>query len=433
MSDTQQERLSETRPKLAQLLANVEISAPKPTVGAGANKNKANSEYRGRRVREGNVLLASRKIFEKRYLVLWENKELVIYQSKPYNDRSTFKALAKLTPAGSFFFLTSKEHPFCFEIHQEQTFRFSCSAEDREKWATVLLRVGLRLVLGPGKEESQNVKNLVATLPQLQRLENKVDSSSLQGLCVECDSVPAEVICDQCEDAYCNKCFEAQHRSGKRATHTTQLLGRGSSSRNGIDIVELYSHPFPFLFSDLLEHIPTMAEVDMYVPPKPLSVSPAGVASEKEWSHQSEFVDSISSEELLRKAVARSPARAGLGSKGGLLRQLEDSDEEETKDDPDTLKAAVEAQTQLIAQFRSCCEIKDRSYLLRSYPKCFVGKDTVDMLVKKEIVFTRSEAVRVGNKLIDNGVISHVLNEHAFEDANLYYRFNADQSQVVRS
>ena len=51
--------------------------------------------------------------------------------------------------------------------------------------------------------------------------------------------------------------------------------------------------------------------------------------------------------------------------------------------------------------------IKDRRYHLRTYQTCFAGHEMVDWLLKKGEVESRSEAVAMMQKLIDNGVIHH--------------------------
>lgn len=51
--------------------------------------------------------------------------------------------------------------------------------------------------------------------------------------------------------------------------------------------------------------------------------------------------------------------------------------------------------------------IKDRRYHLRVYQECFAGHDMVDWLLSKGEVETRSEAVAMMQKLLENGVIHH--------------------------
>lgn len=39
-----------------------------------------------------------------------------------------------------------------------------------------------------------------------------------------CIDQPAEVLCDGCQDVFCQVCFQAQHRKGKRKAHTAKPL-----------------------------------------------------------------------------------------------------------------------------------------------------------------------------------------------------------------
>jgi len=70
-------------------------------------------------------------------------------------------------------------------------------------------------------------------------------------------------------------------------------------------------------------------------------------------------------------------------------------------------------------------ESKDRTYHLQSFKKCFVGSDAVDYMVKARLVETREDAVELGKQILEEGLISHVTNDHDFEDAKLFYRFKA--------
>jgi EAL domain-containing protein (putative c-di-GMP-specific phosphodiesterase class I) len=66
-------------------------------------------------------------------------------------------------------------------------------------------------------------------------------------------------------------------------------------------------------------------------------------------------------------------------------------------------------------------DIRDRMFHLRTYKECFVGREAVDWLVLHQRV-SRVEAVRLGQRLVALGLMSHVVTEHDFEDAELYYR-----------
>ena len=66
-------------------------------------------------------------------------------------------------------------------------------------------------------------------------------------------------------------------------------------------------------------------------------------------------------------------------------------------------------------------DVRDRIHRLRSYGECFVGREAVDWLVRHQRV-GREEAVRLGQRLAALGLIRHVLDEHDFKDAELFYR-----------
>ena len=69
--------------------------------------------------------------------------------------------------------------------------------------------------------------------------------------------------------------------------------------------------------------------------------------------------------------------------------------------------------------------IADRRHRLSTYPSCFIGSEAVDWFVRNEGL-SRSDGVVAGRKLVLRGLVRHVLDEHGFEDAGLFYRFTAD-------
>jgi small-conductance mechanosensitive channel len=71
-------------------------------------------------------------------------------------------------------------------------------------------------------------------------------------------------------------------------------------------------------------------------------------------------------------------------------------------------------------------EISDRRHLLTTHRRCFVGSEAVRWLVAHEGL-TRDEAVSAGRRLLEIGALHHVLDEHGFEDAHLFYRFRVDE------
>jgi small-conductance mechanosensitive channel len=83
--------------------------------------------------------------------------------------------------------------------------------------------------------------------------------------------------------------------------------------------------------------------------------------------------------------------------------------------------------TRVIERLRSegGIAIRDRRHLLATHPRCFVGREAVDWLVRHEHV-SRGEAVALGQRLVELGVVHHVLDEHPFRDGHFFYRFRED-------
>ena len=60
--------------------------------------------------------------------------------------------------------------------------------------------------------------------------------------------------------------------------------------------------------------------------------------------------------------------------------------------------------------------IRSHEYRLRTYANCFLGHEMVDLLLEKGEVRTRDAAKQLGRRLLQAGVIHHVLNEQDFRD-----------------
>ncbi len=71
-------------------------------------------------------------------------------------------------------------------------------------------------------------------------------------------------------------------------------------------------------------------------------------------------------------------------------------------------------------------EIKDRIYLFKTYPKCFIGNELIQFLINYSQI-TKSEAIELGQSLIDQKIIHHVTDDHDFKDGYLFYRFYVDE------
>lgn len=71
---------------------------------------------------------------------------------------------------------------------------------------------------------------------EMQRLANyskrRPDQNGENEFCVECEDQPASLFCQQCADDYCDVCFQALHRKGKRHHHTARKLARNLPPEN---------------------------------------------------------------------------------------------------------------------------------------------------------------------------------------------------------
>jgi len=79
---------------------------------------------------------------------------------------------------------------------------------------------------------------------------------------------------------------------------------------------------------------------------------------------------------------------------------------------------------------KSHFDIRDRQHGFpkkKDYPKCFVGSEAVDVLIAQGAAANRTDAVELGNALLNSGVFHHVLKEHSFKDEPLFYRFRDDE------
>mmetsp|Transcript_7415 Transcript_7415/g.13634 ORF Transcript_7415/g.13634 Transcript_7415/m.13634 type:complete len:391 (+) Transcript_7415:198-1370(+) len=83
-----------------------------------------------------------------------------------------------------------------------------------------------------------------------------------------------------------------------------------------------------------------------------------------------------------------------------------------------------EEQANISAILASGVTIKDRKHHLKSYSRCFVGREAVDFLLHNGFASSRAEGVYLGNVLErELGTIEHVCGDHDFKDENLFYRF----------
>jgi len=75
-------------------------------------------------------------------------------------------------------------------------------------------------------------------------------------------------------------------------------------------------------------------------------------------------------------------------------------------------------------------EIKDRRFQFKVFPKVFLGSEAVNWFMKYEKA-TREEAILIGQLMLQQGIIHHVLDEHDFKDEPLFYRFYLDEDSTI--
>ena len=71
-------------------------------------------------------------------------------------------------------------------------------------------------------------------------------------------------------------------------------------------------------------------------------------------------------------------------------------------------------------------KIEDRRYKLKNYPKTFIGSEVVTWF-KSELDISTEQAIRLGQRLVDEKIIHHVLDQHSFKNDLLFYRFYWDE------
>ncbi|WP_373539418.1 DEP domain-containing protein [Chamaesiphon sp.] len=83
---------------------------------------------------------------------------------------------------------------------------------------------------------------------------------------------------------------------------------------------------------------------------------------------------------------------------------------------------------ELVRQMRDIggVKIKDRRYRLTVYPRCMVGSEMTTWLVRK-FFLDEADAIKLGQRLMDEKLLHHVTDNHPFEDGFFFYRFYWDE------
>ena len=101
----------------------------------------------------------------------------------------------------------------------------------------------------------------------------------------------------------------------------------------------------------------------------------------------------------------------------------------ESKQDPYDRKWTHEEVDRIAAAARdasSGIEVRDRKYHLKTWKQCFVATDLVKWLITSEYAKDESEAITLGNELVEHLHIIHVNRDHDFKNEGLFFRWMAD-------
>lgn len=84
---------------------------------------------------------------------------------------------------------------------------------------------------------------------------------------------------------------------------------------------------------------------------------------------------------------------------------------------------------ELVAKMRNVggIKIQDRNYKFKTYHKCFVGNEAVEWM-KQNLDLSTEQAIKLGQRLIDEKWIHHVVNQQEFANEYLFYRFYWDEN-----
>lgn len=97
------------------------------------------------------------------------------------------------------------------------------------------------------------------------------------------------------------------------------------------------------------------------------------------------------------------------------------------QDDPLTFIQSIDLED-LASKMRSVggIKIKDRLYYLKTYKQCFEGTEACKYFMDV-LNLSVEQAIALGQRLIDEKWIHHVVDQQSFKNEKLYYRFYWDE------
>lgn len=85
-------------------------------------------------------------------------------------------------------------------------------------------------------------------------------------------------------------------------------------------------------------------------------------------------------------------------------------------------KSEVDRLEDIALKMRNNVDARIRLFRFKLLPRCFIGRRAVRFISEYEAC-TKSQAVVIGQKLLNLGLIRHITNEHVFCNKKLFYQF----------
>lgn len=61
---------------------------------------------------------------------------------------------------------------------------------------------------------------------------------------------------------------------------------------------------------------------------------------------------------------------------------------------------------------------------MKVYKKCFLGTEAAEWMIQERLATDSESAVRLGNRMVEQGLLKHVTGGHEFEDKDYFYKFS---------
>ena len=152
-------------------------------------------------------------------------------------------------------------------------------------------------------------------------------------------------------------------------------------------------------------------QLDLHVRSSDIETGAASASSEPKDEHEPD----ASVEAALKEPVPKAPSNRA--SRSSVLQSVVREDR-----GPEGWTVAEVEEAAIRMGGPEGVTVQDRRYILRVFPKCFLGNEAVSWLVENTRL-TRAEALSLGQRMLELGFLRHVLDEHGFQDGHYFYTF----------